>query len=82
MKTGIKILIDNDKQGAKDLLKKLSSERIPYENPKLHAKLLGHPYKEGIFERDPDNGIKRLMVELKILSIFGKHNCPKALLKI
>ena len=82
MKTGIKILIDNDKQGAKDLLKKLSCERIPYENPKLHAKLLGYHYKEGIFERDPDNGIKRLMVELKILSIFGKHNCPKTLLKI
>ena len=82
MKTGIKILIDNDKQGAKDLLKKLSSERIPFENPKLHSKLLGYPYIEGVFEQDPDNSIQRLMVELKILSVFGKHTCPKALLKV
>lgn len=80
--TGIEILKQNNRDAAKALLHKLTSERIPFENPKLHAKLLGYPYEEGVFEQDPDNGIKRLMVELKILSLTGKHFCPPALLSV
>ena len=80
MKTGIKILLDNDKEGAKELLRVLSSEKIPFNDPKRHAEMLGYPYNKGEFEADPTNAIKRLMVELKILSVFGKHCCPPALL--
>lgn len=79
MKTGIKILLDNDKEGAKELIKILDSENIPFNNPRRHAEMLGYPYNKD-FEADPTNGIRRLMVELKILSIFGKHTCPPILL--
>lgn len=81
MKTGIKILLDNDKEGAKELLRILSSEKIPFKDPKRHAQMLGYPYNKD-FETDPTNGIRRLMVELKILSVFGKHSCPPALLAV
>lgn len=82
MKTGIKILLDNDKQGAKELIKKLDSAKIPFENPELHAKMIGYPYNKGDFESDETNGIRRIMTELKILSIFGRHTCPPILLEV
>lgn len=79
MKTGIKILLDNDKEEAKELLRVLSSEKIPFNDPKRHAEMLGCKYDKD-FEKDPKGAIQRLMVELKILSVFGKHCCPPALL--
>ena len=82
LKTGIKILLDNDKEGAKELIKILDSEKIPFNNPKRHARMLGYPYNKGDFEADTTSGIRRLMVELKILSIYGKHTCPSILLVV
>lgn len=81
MKTGIKILIDNDKQGAKELLNILRTDNIPFNNPRLHAEMLGCEYNKD-FKEDTKNAIKRLMTELKILSVFGKHTCPSELLVI
>lgn len=81
MKTGKEILKSNDKLGAQELLKRLKDENIPFKDPKLHAKLLGVPYNKGDFENDDNGAIQRLMTELKILSIFGKHTCPEILLK-
>ena len=81
MKTGIQILLSNDKESAKELLNILRNENIPFNEPKLHAKLLGCEYNDD-FKGDTKNAIKRLMAELKILSVFGKHTCPPELLVI
>ena len=79
MKTGIQILLSNDKESAKELLNILRSDNIPFNNPRLHAKMLGCEYNKD-FKEDTKNAIKRLMTELKILSVFGKHTCPPELL--
>lgn len=81
MKTGIEILVDNDKEATKELLEKLKVENIPFNDPKLHDEILGYSYNKGDFEKDETNAIKRIMVELKILSVWGKHSCPQILLK-
>jgi hypothetical protein len=81
MKTGIECLRQNDKEAASGLLSLIREENIAFEQPERHAKLLGYPYNRGDFETDEDNGVRRLMVELKILSIYGRHACPPILLK-
>lgn len=81
MKTGIQILLSNDKESAKEMLNILRNENVPFNNPRRHAGMLGCKYDKD-FKEDTKNAIKRLMTELKILSIFGKHTCPETLLKI
>lgn len=79
MDTGIQILKENHREKAKDLLEFYKKHRV-WECPEKHAQLLGYPYNKGDFEKDSTNGIRRIMVELKILSLFGKHCCPGILL--
>lgn len=82
MKTAIKAIIDKDQQAAKDILK-LMSRDIQRNNPKEHMAMLGIPYNPGSDELDRDNGIRRRMVELKILATFGtNHTCPSILLNV
>jgi len=80
MKTGKQCLIDNDKASALLVLSKIKKLK-PSINPVDHAKALGHVYNRGGFENDEVNSVRRMMVELKILSVFGKHTCPSILLR-
>jgi hypothetical protein len=78
---GLEILRQNNQKEAKWLLSYLQRHNIPKNCPEIHAKLLGYPYNKGEFEADSTNGVRRIMVELKLLALFGKHNCPDILLR-
>jgi len=78
-KTAHEILSSNDKTQAGLLLEEC--KKVAKANPEEHARLLGYPYNKGGFEEDKTNGIRRIMVELKVLSIWGKHTCPKILIQ-
>jgi len=80
LKTGTQALADNDKQAAKILLRHLSLHNVPFNDPQEHSKLLGTTYNSEHFEGDENNSVRRIMVELKMLSVFGKHFCPEILL--